>query len=84
MLNFVGEKMTITCKVGKKVPIPGIDYSSMEFAEEMAKEIPDTASSDVILQAYFEMNTMLLAIIDTQIEMQHGKSSITRESGVAR
>jgi hypothetical protein len=57
----------ISANLSKKVPLPGIDYSSQQFGAAMEIEISDTDRPDAIKQRIQEVYALLSQTVDEQI-----------------
>jgi hypothetical protein len=57
----------ISANVSKKVPMPGIDYSSQQFGAAMEIEVSDADRPEAVQQRLKELYTLLARTIDDQI-----------------
>ena len=57
----------ISANVSKKVPLPGIDYSSQQFGAAMEIEVSDADRPEAVQQRLKELYTLLARTIDQQI-----------------
>lgn len=57
----------LSANLSKKVPLPGIDYSSQQFGASMEIEVSDVDKSEVIQARIRDLYAMLSAAIDEQI-----------------
>lgn len=57
----------LSANLSKKVPLPGIDYSSQQFGASMEIEVSDADSSEAIQARIRDLYSMLAAAIDEQL-----------------
>jgi hypothetical protein len=57
----------ISANLSKKVPLPGVDYSSQQIGAAMEIEISDTDRPDAIKQRIQEVYALLSQTVDEQI-----------------
>ena len=57
----------ICANLSKKVPLPGIDYSSQQYGAAMEIEVSDADQPEIIQQRIRELYTLLSTTIDDQI-----------------
>ena len=57
----------ISANLSKKVPLPGVEYSSQQYGAAMEIEVSDADQSAVIQQRIRELYALLSTSIDEQI-----------------
>ena len=68
--------MKITCWSSKKVPIPGVSYSSLEFGAEMSMDLPEGVDQAQAQRSFDDMYLVLLHNIDLQLVRQGAMPAI--------
>ncbi|HEY3319925.1 MAG TPA: hypothetical protein VGP72_05550 [Planctomycetota bacterium] len=64
----------ISANISKKVPLPGIEFSSQQFGAAMEIEISDADAPEVIQARIQELYSMLSAAVDEQIGVPQGRA----------
>jgi len=65
----------LSANLSKKVPLPGIDYSSQQFGASMEIEVSDADKPEVIQARIRELYVMLSSAIDQQLAGSKSHSS---------
>ena len=58
----------ICANVGKKVPLPGVEFSSQQFGAAMEIEVSDADPPEVVQRRLQELYALLSEMVDKQIE----------------
>ena len=75
--------LKINANIAKRVPIPGVDYSSQQFACGMEVEVPSSEKPEAIRDRIRRVFEMLQAEVDQQIlDVKNGRASTV--SGTAQ
>lgn len=73
----------IIANVSKKVPVPGVEYSSQSFMAGIEVEVSDGATPEEIQQKIHSVYSTLERTIDSEIAARNGEAPTTAALGSA-
>jgi len=67
----------LSANVSKKLPVPGLEYSSRSFSAGVEIEVAETTDPDQIREKLAVLYTMLEKAVDKQLERETGEPPVT-------
>ncbi|HLX61011.1 MAG TPA: hypothetical protein VKX17_06985 [Planctomycetota bacterium] len=71
----------LAANISKKVPLPGIDYSSQSYGASMEVEVSDSDKPEIIKERISELYSLLSQTIDEQIAAGCSASGVANGNG---